>query len=253
MKVIATYNLKGGVGKTAAAVNLAWLAASEGRRTLLWDLDAQGAASFYLRARPRLKGGAGALIERRRNLRRAVRDTEYDNLDLVPANADYRNFDLDLSDLKKPTERLKKLLREVRDDYDIVFLDCAPSMSVLSENILDMSDILLLPLIPTHLSVRAYDQVSRFCRKTGTSAALVPYFSMVDRRKKLHREVVSEFAAAHPDVLRSYIPYASQVEQMGSHRAPVNVYADGSAGGRAFRALWEALRGRLGKSFARRD
>ena len=247
MKVIATYNLKGGVGKTATAVNLAYLAASSGLRTLIWDLDAQGAASFYLRVQPRLSGGAAELIEDRRNLSRAIRATDYDRLDLVPADFSYRNLDLELNDYKKSTVRLRKLLREVEDDYDLVFLDCAPSMSIVSENVFNMADVLLVPLIPTHLSLRAFEQLVAFRASLDSAHAIVlPFFSMVDRRKRLHRELIIDFAQAHPEVLRSYIPYASQIEQMGEHRAPVNAFADASPGGRAFRALWQALAQRLG-------
>jgi chromosome partitioning protein len=241
MKIIATYNLKGGVGKTATAVNLAYLAAAAGLRTLLWDLDAQGAASYYFRAKPRFGGGAAALLESKKNLAKAISATEHPNLDLIAADASYRNLDLELNEQKKSTTRLKKLLREVRDDYDIVFLDCAPSMSVVSENVFNMADVLLVPLIPTHLSVRAFEQLLKFLEAQQSSALVLPFFSMVDRRKRLHRELIVSFAAAHNQVLRSYIPYASQVEQMGEQRAPVNVYADSSAGGRAFRALMAAL------------
>ena len=120
-------------------------------------------------------------------------------------------------------------------------------MSVVSENVFNMADVLLVPLIPTHLSLRAFDQLVRF-RETHTDggAELLPFFSMVDRRKRLHRELIIAFAREHPEVLRSFVPYASAVEQMGEHRAPVNVYADASSGGRAFRALWQALAERLG-------
>lgn len=246
MKVIATYNLKGGVGKTAAAVNLAYLAARSGLRTLLWDLDAQGAASFYLRVGPGLSGGAAALLEDKRGLARAIRTTECANLDLIPADFSFRNLDIDLRDYKKSSLRLRRMLRELADDYDLVFVDSAPSMSTVSENILNMADLLLVPLIPTHLSLRAYDQLVAFgATQSDSHARVLPFFSMVDRRKRLHRELIIEFAHAHPDLLRSYIPYAAEIERMGEHRAPVNVYADHSAGGRAFLALWSALGERL--------
>lgn len=246
MKVIATYNLKGGVGKTAAAVNLAYLAAESGLRTLLWDLDAQGAASFYLRVRPRLDGGAAALIAKKKNLLRAVRETDFTNLELVPADYSYRHLDLELRDHKRAGERLQQLLGPVRDDYQLAILDCAPSMSVVSENVFRMADYLLVPLIPTHLSIRAYDQLVRFRQEhPSCDAELLPFFSMVDRRKRLHRDLIVRFASEHPELLRSYVPYASQIEQMGEHRAPVNTYADASPGGRAFRALWQALRARI--------
>lgn len=246
MKTLATYNLKGGVGKTAAAVNLAYLAAQAGYRVLLWDLDAQGAASFYLRTKPRIKGGANALIGKKKNFTRAIRETDYAGFDLVPADFSYRNLDLELNDQKKSTRRLHRLLAEVSSEYDFVFLDCAPSLSVVSENVFNMADVLLVPLIPTHLSVRAFAQLEKFrAAEKSATAKLWPFFSMVDRRKRLHRDVIVEFAESHSDVLRSYIPYASQIEQMGVHRAPVNVFADRSTGGRAFRGLWQSVHERL--------
>lgn len=246
MRVIAIYNLKGGVGKTATAVNLAYLAAASGLRTLLWDLDAQGAASFYFRVKPRVTGGASGLLDSKKNFAKAICKTNFERLHLVPADFSFRHLDLDLNDYKKSTVRLKKLLREVRSEYDIVFLDCAPTMSVVSENVFNMADVLLVPLIPTPLSVRAFEQLLAFRDDhTDDHATVMPFFSMVDRRKRLHRDLIIEFAAAHNNVLRSYIPYASQIEQMGTNRAPVNDYADNSAGGRAFRALWGALVERL--------
>lgn len=246
MKVIATYNLKGGVGKTAAAVNLAYLAARDGLRTLLWDLDAQGAATFYLRADAHLAGGVGALLEDKHSLPRAIRATPHAGLDLVPADYSCRNLDLELAEYRKSGSRLRKLLKEVRGDYALTFLDCAPSMSVVSENVFKMADVLLVPLIPTHLSLRAFEQLLRFRAEADALDVLVlPFFSMVDRRKRVHRELIIEFAGRHPDVLRSYVPYAADIERMGEERAPVNAYADASPGGRAFAALWQALRERL--------
>ena len=246
MKVIATYNLKGGVGKTAAAVNLAYIAAREGLRTLLWDLDAQGAASFYLRVPPGLGACAAVLLEDKRGLARAIRPTDYTGLDLIPADFSYRNLDIELRDYKKGSLRLRRMLREVAHDYDLVFLDSAPSMSTVSENIINMADVLLVPLIPTHLSLRAYEQLLAFRTEQADShARMMPFFSMVDRRKSLHRDLIIEFARSHPALLRSYIPYAAEIERMGEHRAAVNAYADNSSGGRAFRALWAALRERL--------
>ena len=246
MTVIATFNLKGGVGKTATAVNLAYIAAGSGLRTLLWDLDAQGAASFYLRVAPRIEGGAAALLADKRGLGRAVRATDVTGLDLIPADFSYRNLDLELTDYKKSTHRLERLLREVVDAYDLVLLDCAPSMSTVAENIFNMADVLLVPLIPTHLSLRAFDQLLAFqSAQTDNHAIVLPFFSMVDRRKRLHRELIIEFARQHPSLLRSFIPYASDIERMGEHRAPVNAYADTSPGGRAFRALWAALNQQL--------
>lgn len=241
MIVFATYNIKGGVGKTAAAVNLAYLASHCGYRTLLWDLDPQGAASFYLRGDPAADLDLDALLDKDRGIRPAIRATDYVHLDLLPASLAYRNFDLALGEFKKPTQRFQKLLRPVADDYDLVFVDCAPSLSLTSENVFDIADWLLVPIIPTPLSVRAYAQLSAFYNRETERNKLLPFFSMVDRRRQLHCTLVSEFATTHPEVLRSFIPYTSQVERMGEHRAPIQTFAATSPGARAFAALWAAV------------
>jgi hypothetical protein len=136
VKVYATYNIKGGVGKTSTAVNLAYLAAASGRRALLWDLDPQGAATYLFRVRPRVKGGGRGLVSGKRPVDDAVKATDFDNLDLLPADFSYRNMDLELDDAKKRTRRLDQLLSGVANDYDVAFLDCPPSVSLVSENVL---------------------------------------------------------------------------------------------------------------------
>ena len=107
MKVFATYNIKGGVGKTSAAVNLAYLAARDGQRTLLWDLDPQGAATFLFRIKSGVSGGAKALVRGRTGMDAPVKETDYENLDLLPADFSYRNMDLALDRAKSPTAMTK--------------------------------------------------------------------------------------------------------------------------------------------------
>jgi chromosome partitioning protein len=124
MKVLATYSIKGGVGKTAAATNLAWLAARDGGPTLIWDLDPQGAATFNYHVRPRVKGGAKGLVREERPLEKAIKGTEYPGLDLLPADFRYRNLDLQLDQAKKSTRRLARLLKQLKGDYEWVILDC---------------------------------------------------------------------------------------------------------------------------------
>ena len=246
MKTLATYNIKGGVGKTAAAVNLAYLAARGGRRTLLWDLDPQGAASYLLRVRPRVKGGGKALISGKKALDQAAKPTEFDRLDLVPADLTYRNLDLVLDAAKKSTQRIARLLDPLEDDYDLAILDCPPGISLASENVLHAADVLLVPLIPATLSVRTLEQLTEFAAELEYPPALFPFFTMVDGRKRLHREVVDRLRAERKDLAATVIPALSVVEQMAVHRAPLPVFAPRSPVTRSYESLWEEVRARAG-------
>jgi chromosome partitioning protein len=239
MKVIATYNLKGGVGKTATAVNLAYLAAKEGNRVLVWDLDPQGAATFYFRVKPKVKGGGKALVRGKRELDDVVKGTDFENLDLVPADFSYRNLDLVLEHTKKPTRRLGQLLRPLRKDYDYVFLDCPPSISLASESVFEAADVLLVPLIPTTLSLRALNQLDRFLKEGGVRnpPKVIGFFSMVDRRKRIHRDVIDQVGRRRR-VLKSRIPASTDVERMGPRRKPVGAFAPRSRSATAYRELW---------------
>ena len=242
MKILATYNIKGGVGKTSTAVNIGHLAARDGLRVLLWDLDPQGAASFLLRVRPRVKGGGKALIKGRRELDAAIKGTDFDRLDLLPADFTYRNLDLILDSTKKPTERLDQLLRPLADEYDLIVLDCPPSISLLSESVLHAADILLVPLIPTTLSVRTLDQLSDFIAGfDGHKPQVLAFCSMIDRRKRLHREIAEQLPEERSDVARTVIPALSLIERMSVERAPVTAFAPRSAAARQYAALWEEV------------
>ncbi len=244
MKIYATYNIKGGVGKTTAAVNLAYLSATDGARTLLWDLDPQGAASFLFRIKPRVKGGGRALIRGTKTLDGAIKGTDFDDLDLIPADFTYRNMDLILDGaVRKPTRRLGRLLEPLAADYDAVFLDCPPGISLVSENVMHAADVLLVPLIPTTLSVRTLNQLNDFLAGfNGDPPAVRAFFSMVDRRKKLHAETIKDLLAERTVITQSVIPALSMIERMSVERAPVTAFAPRSQAARAYRALWSEVR-----------
>jgi chromosome partitioning protein len=253
VKTIATYNIKGGVGKTAAAVNLAYLAAKDGYRVLLWDLDPQAAATFLFRVRPRVKGGGKALIKGTRSLAAAIKATDFPNLDLLPADFTYRNLDLLLDAAKRPTRRLARLLAPLCGDYDVVFLDCPPSISLLSESVLRAADLLLVPLIPTTLSVNTLDQLTGFLADLdGTSTTsthrpgVLAFFSMTDRRKRLHRETSQQLPVGRSDFAATVIPALSAIERMSVQRAPVVATAPGSTAARQYGGLWREVRERAG-------
>jgi chromosome partitioning protein len=193
MKIIAVTNIKGGVGKTTTAVNLAFLCAAGGRSTLLWDLDPQGAATYILRCEPNEHASAKKLVAGKRELPELLVPSGHANLDVLPSDLSYRNFDVHLSARKHPTERLLKMSRPLRDAY----------------------------------------------------AALLPFFSMVDRRKSLHHEVIASTRESFPELLATEVPYSSEIERMSLRRAPIPTYSPRSAVGQIYSALWQEIETRM--------
>ena len=243
MITIAIYNIKGGVGKTATAVNLSFLASLDGANTLLWDLDPQGAASFYCKIKAEVKGGGKKLIEGNSDIEAAVKGTDYENLDLLPADFTYRHMDTFLAQTEDPVSRFNHLLVPFAEEYDYVFLDCPPSISSLSEAVFAAADLVLVPTIPTTLSLRTYQQIIGFFEQQGIDKSKVlPFFVMVDRRKKMHRLIVEHPPSFMKSLLTSYIPYASEVERMGQHRAPLTVFAARSRAAQCYTSMWDELR-----------
>jgi cellulose biosynthesis protein BcsQ len=236
VNIVATYSIKGGVGKTSAAVNLGYLAARAMRRTLIWDLDPQGGATYLFRVRPIVRGGGRGLIRRKHPLVDAVKATDYDLLDLLPADFSYRHLDLELDAVRKPTTRLAQLLEPLAEDYDLVLLDCPPSVSLISESVCRAADVLVVPVIPAPLSVRTLAQLTDFVDGLpGRSPEIVPFLSMADRRRPLHREA----AASLPDA--PLVPASAHVERMGDRRAPLASFAPHSPAAAAYEKLWAAL------------
>jgi cellulose biosynthesis protein BcsQ len=245
-RVLATYNIKGGVGKTSAAVNLAYLAAVDGAQTLLWDLDPQGASTYVFRVKPRVKGGGRKLVRGKSDVDSLIKGTDHERLELLPADFSYRHMDLALADSKNPTTRLTRVLEPLRDSYDYIFLDCPPSISLVSEGVFEAADALLVPIVPATLSSRTFDQLRRVVSNGEGEPELLAFLSMVDMRKRHHRDVAASLQSEYPEVLQAVIPNASEVERMGSERTIIDAFAPGGRASRAYRGLWDEIRDRLG-------
>lgn len=246
MKIISCYNIKGGVGKTAAAVNLSHIAAHTGCRVLVWDLDPQGATSFYFRVKAKVKGGGRKLFQRKRPIEQIIKATNYDLLDLIPADFTYRNLDLILDQSKKSKRQLQDKIAPIKNEYDYLIIDCAPSISLVSENVFCASQVLLVPTIPTTLSIRTLAQLSKFLAESGLrNLSVWPFFSMADLRKKLHQNLVDYPPDLGFEFLRTHIPYAVDVERMGAERAPVVAYAPRCNASLAYQALWQEIQTRI--------
>lgn len=246
--VLATYSIKGGVGKTSTAVCLAYLAAREGARTLLWDLDPQGGSTYLLRIKPKVRGSTRRLLRGRTDAGGVIKGTDYPGFDLLPADFSYRHMDLALDRFKRPTRRLARVLEPLAAEYDYVFLDCPPSISLVSESVFEAADALLVPVIPATLSSRTLRQLRDVLRAQGDGGPQVAAFlSMFDPRKRLHREVAQDLRARVPELIAAAIPISGEIERMGRERDVVWSFAPRGRAAPAYEALWEDVKARLGE------
>ena len=234
MATIAIYSLKGGVGKSTLAVNLAWCAATlSSRRTLLWDLDPQAASSWMLGE----DGGgerAHAVFSRHVPPARLIRVTPVERLDLLPADASLRDLDHLFRTLAKK-RRLERLLGEL-GDHDRVLLDCPPGLTETADQVARAADLIVVPVVPSALSERAWVEVDRHL---GGRTRTLPVHVMVDRRRALHADAL----ARHPDW--PIIPMASAVESAATSRRCLGAIAPRSVAAIAFAELWTHIEKRL--------
>lgn len=247
MTIAAFYNLKGGVGKTTSCVNLASLAARDGYRVLVWDLDPQGGAGHGLGLsdeNAEFDGKLKKLLKHSERLEAMIMPTEWDGLDLLPAGFGFRHMDVMLGDGKKAAKRLGSALEHLSAGYDLVFLDCPPSISVLSESLFSLSDFVIMPMLPTEYSRRAFEQVAQHMKASKyATARMVAFYNLVDRRKTLHRTAVLRGFAAQPDIFcEASIPARSDIERMALEMKPLPEYAPNSDSAAAYNALWRELR-----------
>jgi len=172
-----------------------------------------------------------------------IEGTDYRNLEIIPSDFSYRHMDTLLDQVKKSKKRIREVLKELKNEYDVIFLDCPPGISILAENIFQACDYILVPTVPTPLCLRTYEQIISFFKEDNLDkSSVIPFFSMVEMRKSIHRNLMKELTEGIPNLCTSVIPFLADVEKMGIYRKPVAEFSPNSKASASFKALWKEIK-----------
>ncbi len=241
MAVIAVYSVKGGVGKTTLAVDMAWRSAMKsGHSTLLWDLDPQGGAGWLLGLADSSESSAASVFRKDASPADLIVPSRYAGLAVLRADESMRNLPATLARIGK-RKRMVRTAALLSADYARIIVDCPPVLNEVSEQVFAAADLLIVPLPPSPLSARALPMIqAEILANHPRHPPILPVLSMYDARRKLHRDVLSGFAAGWP-----VIPMSSAIEQTAVRRAPIGTFAASSEVNARLQRLWDGIEAKL--------
>ena len=243
-KIISVVNQKGGVGKTTTAVNLASALGISGKKVLLVDADPQGnTTSGYGINKKEVKLSSYELLIGKGTAESAATKTEYENVWVVPASMDLAAAEVDLIEIENRQNQLKMALATSRDKYDYIFIDCPPSLGLITINALNASDTVFVPIQCEYFALEGLSQlmasvrqVKRLYNPTLEIEGIV--LTMFDGRLNLTNQVVSEIKKYFADKLyKTVIPRAVRLSEAPSYGMPIQYYDKRSKGAIAYNDL----------------
>ncbi|MDI9365294.1 MAG: AAA family ATPase [Flavobacterium sp.] len=217
MKIIAIYNIKGGVGKTTTTINLACLLAKINLSVLVWDLDAQGGTSYFFGKEHYNINKTVKLFNGYISIYDAIQPADSYHIDIIPNDPIFSDFSIsNASPLTRldflNNELVKNVLEKVADDYDVVIIDCPPGRFAIHDNVFQCTDLLLIPNIPAPLSMYCNSTLTEALQKlTRSKAKTYSFYNMVQPSKKLHKFYMAQTKDAM-EHLQYYIPFYSEIE-----------------------------------------
>ena len=251
--VIAITNQKGGVGKTTTSINLAYFMSRLGKRTLLIDLDPQGNATSGLGIeKQQLNGTMTDVIMESKGLHDVIVNTDYKHLDVAPTTPHLANTEVELAGANRRFSRLQNAINHMKGEpYDIIIIDCPPSLSLLTVNALIASRYLLMPVQAEFYALEGLGQlletvklVRKSMNPTLDILGVLP--TMMDSRTSLSGQVYAEIKKYFPGkVFETTIPRNIRLAEAPSHGVPIGVYDRFSKGSRAYKALAKEVADRV--------